>query len=889
MARADHSSLHARQTFDDTLQFRSTFSKNEQFRAVSERTFPTPKYDLFLPQGVASARTESRSIPLVQNARQRASSTQSSCASVNPRDGSGRTDRLSKSSTPTPLSRHFPATARYSETIPRSKSSTSLLPAHLRPTAVREEDSLSAERYASSLRLLATWESIALKYADIDPEDDAEIDIATGRIVRGKEKIAEMPDRVIGGMSDEEEAEEFRRKGKFSVKNVDSTSQAPSAVDMVERFIPPVLPLTVDPAGDFSDKDELDAWNDDELEIQVEALPPSHLSESRHSRPWTAEDDLDLREFLKAEERRKAMFGEEDAVEEAEIEEESRSQPGKVLDKEEAMSRRTVHASVPYFSTDNSAPLSRSSSRSIGTDSLLKAASSFAQSTSRRCVLAEAQVDSEDEISAEDELAGMLETPNRSQELDASRRAINAGSSSLILDMLNVRNARPSSPSSASSHLNRQSTEGLSSSCEGDIMPRSHRLRWSRRTPDLDEEDLCDEQLLHMSSQDKDHELEDDPLTDGIVHTGKPVVSGKAEASPDKGRCLSDKVVEVVIEVAANDGSVSESRDPGTEQSATGNPPRRSSRQSAQGKSYVLRRKRNSKPSLRRESTPSEFDHVAVGRVDSTDHWPKISSAHRPVPLLLPLDFDDGYESSASRSPDILQEVNLPQSPSRSPSVVEGTPEPYAFDDSEDVNHRSVNMSVVRGLSSEEHISEDSHDSSDGAIGLVVAQSPSKYILHLPYEDPPLQALAGHFSEELHVPPTPLTARTAYLDLRASVDMGSAKPCSVGIEEDIGRATSLSLNTSQDEDEDDILLLGATFEDEEEIIWPESKPVLTQPDEPHAESGWPNTSCEMSFKSIKGEKQELTTFTAPFRCSRIIDLTVDDLCDEGEHDELDEW
>jgi hypothetical protein len=42
-------------------------------------------------------------------------------------------------------------------------------------------------------------------------------------------------------------------------------------------------------------------------------------------------------------------------------------------------------------------------------------------------------------------------------------------------------------------------------------------------------------------------------------------------------------------------------------------------------------------------------------------------------------------------------------------------------------------------------------------------------------------------------------------------------------------------------------------------------------------------SCEMSFKSIKGEKQELTTFTAPFRCSRIIDLTVDDLCDEGEH------
>lgn len=95
--------------------------------------------------------------------------------------------------------------------------------------------------------------------------------------------------------------------------------------------------------------------------------------------------------------------------------------------------------------------------------------------------------------------------------------------------------------------------------------------------------------------------------------------------------------------------------------------------------------------------------------------------------------------------------------------------------------------------------------------------------------------------------------------------------------------------SAPNEDGEDILLLGATFEDEEEIIWPEMKPDLAQPAAPPTEPAWPNTSCEMSFKSIKGEKQEMTTFTAPFRCSRIIDLTVDDLCDEDEHDELDEW
>lgn len=92
------------------------------------------------------------------------------------------------------------------------------------------------------------------------------------------------------------------------------------------------------------------------------------------------------------------------------------------------------------------------------------------------------------------------------------------------------------------------------------------------------------------------------------------------------------------------------------------------------------------------------------------------------------------------------------------------------------------------------------------------------------------------------------------------------------------------------EDEEDILLLGATFVESEEIIWAESKPdiSLSSPAEDPPDL-WSGTPCEMTFKTVKGEKQEMSTFTAPFRCSRIIDLTGDDICGDDEHDELDEW
>lgn len=492
----------------DMIQPTYRTSKNQPVHSTSERAYPASKSELYVPKASSSARAEFRTISKVKDGRQRASSIHSSRSGIGGGEGIETRDGQSKSSTPTPLSRHFPVTSRSSTTISRSSSSTSLLPAHLRPNAVRQEDSLSAERYASSLRLLATWESIALKYADVDPEDDAEIDIATGRIVKGKEKIAEMPDRVIGGMSDEEEAEEFMRKGRSSAKSAKPPFEAPPAELVIEHVIPPVLPLTLDSEEvDLSDKDELDAWNDDELEIQVEALPPSHTSRSRHQRPWTADDDVDLREFLKAEERRKAMVGEEEAAEEARIDDESWSQVGRALDKEEAMSRRTVHASVPYFSTGTPPPDSRAFSRSK-TNGPSKVMESSARPTSRR-IAARATVDSEEDSDAEDELAEMLETPDRVEDIQLRRHSATRdprNSSPLILDMLEVRNIRASSPSSASSHLNRQSIEGFSSSGEGELVPGSNKWRRIRQTPDSDEEELCEQQLSPSECYSKDHE-----------------------------------------------------------------------------------------------------------------------------------------------------------------------------------------------------------------------------------------------------------------------------------------------------------------------------------------------------------------------------------------------
>lgn len=463
--------------------------------------FAASRREYSAPLAPSATRMEYRALALCNQGRKRGSSTYSSLSNVDAQDSSATLCDGQSKPTLNPMSRRVPSTTRPSLTPSCSSPSTSLLPAHLRPSAVADQDSLSAERYASSLRLLATWESIALKYADVDPEDDAEIDIATGRIVRGKEKIAEMPDRVIGGMSEDEEAEELGRRGKKSVaKSVNLKPQCFPVRDPAEQAIHSVQSPPFDAEeSDPSDMDELDTWNDSELEIQVEALPPSYTSKSRNQRPWTADDDIDLKEFLKAEERRRAMFGEEETTEEVEEEQISNHQVSKVMDKEEAMSRKTIHASVPYFPSPVSSHPPRSTYRSK--DAVLNSSKAgfFAPATScHQSVLPAAVGSDDDNSSAEDELAGMFETPGplENKRLPCGYAAASPSLSSVLPNFRSTEALRHSSPSSASSYLNRQSTEGFSSSGEGEV------LQMDRTSPDacrravLRDEDICERELF---------------------------------------------------------------------------------------------------------------------------------------------------------------------------------------------------------------------------------------------------------------------------------------------------------------------------------------------------------------------------------------------------------
>jgi hypothetical protein len=380
------------------------------------------------------------------------------------------------------------------------------------------------------------------------------------------------------------------------------------------------------------------------------------------------------------------------------------------------------------------------------------------------------------------------------------------------------------------------------------------------------------------SSPDKDKEHQDDFLLKRDAPKSHSPIGCKLDLWQDEGRCTSNKVVEVVIDVPASRFSASAPAEVEevNEPSPIGTGPRRSSRQSAQGKSYALRKKRNRQSRLPREETPSERDDVDAERIYLV-----------PEPSLLLLSRQPESKGSTARplmGPLIAVRtgfIDSPQSRSRSPSVVQGTPEPLSPYEDESLNdfdhlHAAIRPSadglVIRD---NEPVHQQSRDQSQP-----IAEKIDVSTLDLPLGLP----------VQVMVSPSPYNAFE-----RASVDIDDVRadiPASaldLACSEGALDPTLASLAPPQDADDEDILLLGATFEDEEEIIWPETKPDLTQPSSPPASSEWPNTSCEMSFRSIKGEKQEMTTFTAPFRCSRLIDLTKDDLCDDDEHDELDEW
>jgi len=169
-----------------------------------------------------------------------------------------------------------------------SRSGTPLyLPGRFRSVSLarteREEDAnesrLRNARHHSVLRLKSAWDLLLEKYGNVQLQDDDEVDLFTGRIVKDRGRLKALQRLEFGDSLEAERAEESFLG-----------SEGPS-----------------EPAFD-SDEDELVGWDDRSgLDLQMpepeeEYAPP----------PRTREDEEDLRAFLRAEADRKAASEDEE-------------------------------------------------------------------------------------------------------------------------------------------------------------------------------------------------------------------------------------------------------------------------------------------------------------------------------------------------------------------------------------------------------------------------------------------------------------------------------------------------------------------------------------------------------------------------------------------------
>ncbi|ORX39160.1 hypothetical protein BD324DRAFT_618687 [Kockovaella imperatae] len=127
-----------------------------------------------------------------------------------------------------------------------------------------KSEKLEKERYESALKLKSTWETIYEKYGSVNPDEDDEIDINTGKIVIDRGRLRSMSARAFGELEDED------------------TRSSLGPDDWVFE----------------SDEDELGAW--DERSGLDDQFPDPAVT--RAMRPgWTREDQEDLDSFLRAE------------------------------------------------------------------------------------------------------------------------------------------------------------------------------------------------------------------------------------------------------------------------------------------------------------------------------------------------------------------------------------------------------------------------------------------------------------------------------------------------------------------------------------------------------------------------------------------------------------
>lgn len=138
-------------------------------------------------------------------------------------------------------------------------------------TRETEEQINREQRRQSALKLKLTWDQLFDKYGGIGLDEDDEVDLLTGRVVKDRGRIAKWVKRDFGEFSDDSSVSGTEGEGEVGT---DVGTDVGTTLD--------------------SDEDELAAdW--EEEEIQEEPAP----------RPWTLDDETDLASFLRAEEERK--------------------------------------------------------------------------------------------------------------------------------------------------------------------------------------------------------------------------------------------------------------------------------------------------------------------------------------------------------------------------------------------------------------------------------------------------------------------------------------------------------------------------------------------------------------------------------------------------------
>ncbi|KAL7411762.1 hypothetical protein BDY24DRAFT_394752 [Mrakia frigida] len=206
-----------------------------------------------------------------------------------------RSSPLASTSSSTSTSRPPPPPSRSFSAPPRPAP----------PPPPEEVIDVAVERYSSSRRLLDEWEQIALKYKDVKLEDDDEIDIRTGKIVKDRGRLRAMEKvRFFGDDRSEDEDEE---EGLVE-EDEDDDGLGGWDLKQFESF-------------DQEEEEALEAGAVEEEEPQHPPPPKSYLYFPPPPPPLVVKkhvvDEGDLKEFLEESRRRKELGLDGDAEDES--------------------------------------------------------------------------------------------------------------------------------------------------------------------------------------------------------------------------------------------------------------------------------------------------------------------------------------------------------------------------------------------------------------------------------------------------------------------------------------------------------------------------------------------------------------------------------------------